>query len=424
MAWYLRKSLNFGPLRLNFSKSGIGASVGVKGARVSLGPHGTYLHGGRGGLYFRQKLGTISRDRMSWRDPPAQQSGEIVTAPASRLTDSASEWLLDELNRRHQKLSIYSAVATLGILANVGALVLCLSLHPLWLILLCFTASATVVGLILARRKDIERKTMMIDFDLTSEGAAAFADWEAALGRLQSCGSVWRLRTQRAIADWKHNSGASHLVTRNPVRLWRRLPPHVKSNLVPFSLDLEDQALYFFPDRLLVYEGSTIGGVAYSNLIVETGASRFHEDGPVPRDSQVVGKTWRFVNKDGGPDRRFKYNEEIPICLYGELLLLSNTGMNILLQTSSQLVPGIVQSALERMLELCVISQAAETLDATGHDDTPVPKALPPPPNGQILVWCPHCERQYLLRSTEVGRRAKCKCGQTFIVQECGEEEG
>ena len=65
MGWYLRKSLKLGPLRFNLSKSGIGASVGVKGLRVGTGPKGSYLHGGRGGLYFREQLGEESREIRS-----------------------------------------------------------------------------------------------------------------------------------------------------------------------------------------------------------------------------------------------------------------------------------------------------------------------------------------------------------------------
>lgn len=59
MGWYLRKSVKFGPLRMNFSKSGIGYSIGVKGARIGTGPRGPYVSGGRGGLYFRQSLNTL-----------------------------------------------------------------------------------------------------------------------------------------------------------------------------------------------------------------------------------------------------------------------------------------------------------------------------------------------------------------------------
>jgi hypothetical protein len=57
MGWFYRKSAKFGPFRLNFSKSGIGVSAGIRGARVSTGPKGTYVNLGRGGVYYRQKIG-------------------------------------------------------------------------------------------------------------------------------------------------------------------------------------------------------------------------------------------------------------------------------------------------------------------------------------------------------------------------------
>ena len=58
MGFYLRKSFRAGPIRFNLSKSGIGASVGVTGARVGLSSEGrAYVHGGRGGLYYRKSLG-------------------------------------------------------------------------------------------------------------------------------------------------------------------------------------------------------------------------------------------------------------------------------------------------------------------------------------------------------------------------------
>ena len=42
MGWSYRKSIRLGKhTRLNLSKSGIGISTGVKGARISVGPRGT-----------------------------------------------------------------------------------------------------------------------------------------------------------------------------------------------------------------------------------------------------------------------------------------------------------------------------------------------------------------------------------------------
>ncbi len=66
MGWYLRKSVKVGLFRVNFSKSGIGYSFGVRGARIGTGPHGPYIAGGRGGIYYRQSLKTSP--------PPSQPS--------------------------------------------------------------------------------------------------------------------------------------------------------------------------------------------------------------------------------------------------------------------------------------------------------------------------------------------------------------
>ena len=58
MSVYFRKSLKMGPLRFNLSKRGVGMSVGVKGVRIGTraGGRGTYVSGGRQGVYFRERI--------------------------------------------------------------------------------------------------------------------------------------------------------------------------------------------------------------------------------------------------------------------------------------------------------------------------------------------------------------------------------
>ena len=63
MGWSFRKSIRFGPVRLNLSKSGLGVSTGIRGFRVSTGPRGTYLRAGRGGIYYTKKLNAPVRTR-------------------------------------------------------------------------------------------------------------------------------------------------------------------------------------------------------------------------------------------------------------------------------------------------------------------------------------------------------------------------
>lgn len=41
MAWSYRKSITLGPLRINFSKSGVGFSFGVRGLRGGMNASGT-----------------------------------------------------------------------------------------------------------------------------------------------------------------------------------------------------------------------------------------------------------------------------------------------------------------------------------------------------------------------------------------------
>jgi Protein of unknown function (DUF4236) len=74
VGWYLRKSFGIGPIRLNLSKSGFGLSAGVKGLRIGTGPRGSYLHGGREGLYYRQSL--ASRRKQAEPEEPATENAE------------------------------------------------------------------------------------------------------------------------------------------------------------------------------------------------------------------------------------------------------------------------------------------------------------------------------------------------------------
>jgi hypothetical protein len=107
MGFFFRRSARVGPFRLNFSKSGIGASVGVKGARLTMTPRGTtYVTVGTHGFCYRETLSKRDGIRVRPEAPtPGQpQSGTtedvISSASASDLVDSSSERLIQQLNER------------------------------------------------------------------------------------------------------------------------------------------------------------------------------------------------------------------------------------------------------------------------------------------------------------------------------------
>jgi len=84
-----------------------------------------------------------------------------------------------------------------------------------------------------------------------------------------------------------------------------------------------------------VRQRSQYGAVSYDSLRVSYSPTQFIEDQGVPQDAQIVDYTWRFVNKKGGPDRRFSNNRQLPIAQYGLIHIQSNTGLNIHLNVSS-----------------------------------------------------------------------------------------
>ena len=71
MGWNWRKSFNFGPVKINLSKKGVGYSLGVRGFRVGQNAKGqsytqTSIPGT--GIYKRDYSGTPSTGR-NWRLP-------------------------------------------------------------------------------------------------------------------------------------------------------------------------------------------------------------------------------------------------------------------------------------------------------------------------------------------------------------------
>lgn len=57
MGWSIRRSIKLGKhLRLNFSKSGIGISTGVKGATVSVSKRGVRASVGKGGIRYSKNI--------------------------------------------------------------------------------------------------------------------------------------------------------------------------------------------------------------------------------------------------------------------------------------------------------------------------------------------------------------------------------
>ncbi|MCW3463462.1 DUF4236 domain-containing protein [Chitinophaga nivalis] len=125
MSWSYRKSIGVGPFRVNFSKSGVSYSVGVKGARVHVNTHGTYVHLSTHGISYRRKIAGPATPL-----PPVipqritvETIHEITSADVDQLTDIDSQAFITTLN---QKGKLVSYVKLWGILPLCAILLLLL----------------------------------------------------------------------------------------------------------------------------------------------------------------------------------------------------------------------------------------------------------------------------------------------------------
>jgi len=337
MGWYLRKSVGFGPFRVNLSKSGIGASVGVRGARIGVGPRGHYVRLGRGGLYYQQYLHPAREKTQPQTTIPAvhpltiaEPEIPIATADVSRLQDSTAETLLNELREKQRRIRFAPISVTAFVLATILLLAAQLSF---WVIIPCIVLFVLIHAAMV--RSDYERKLAVLNYDLDSEARVQYVKLLNALQALAGSARIWRVSGAHRSIETKYTAGAGTLMDKKPASVRLASPNFVQTKVAVWEIALGNQKLYFFPDRILIYQGPEVGAVQYQSLSVVLQHTGFVETDGVPSDSEVIGQTWRYVNKKGGPDRRFSNNPQIPIVRYGELTIRSSSGMNFVLQCSS-----------------------------------------------------------------------------------------
>lgn len=358
------RSVKFGPLRFNFSTSGIGVSAGIRGLRIGSGPRGAYINAGSHGFRYRASLGSRAPGASArTQEPslpvaaPSDVIGATVyeTRDVMQLTDTTATELLNVLNAQagHRSRWPWALVAGLVVIGFGFSRVA--PNPPLW------ASYALGVALVLlscavgwVAWHDRLRKLTVLFYDLDSTTERAFESFNKVWQTIAGVRNLWAIPQTQRYADKKYHGGASTGIFRNATQLRFGAPENVRCNIaIPLLLANNTTTLAFYPDRLLVFRANQVGAVSYSALQARTSGTRFNEEQRVPSDTLVVGRTWRYVNKSGGPDRRFKNNPEIPVCSYSDLELSSESGFSAYFMASKPNTFDIVPKAIEllRVLE-------------------------------------------------------------------------
>lgn len=321
MGFRFRKSINLGGgFRITLSKSGIGYSWGVKGYRITKTARGairrTASIPGTGISYVHETEKNNGARSKRWVKPASYQPTyeidnnhyDTQNIENDVTTSMVSEGLVEMLAAASKALKL-NKVANIGlwvtIILGIG--------YPVW-----FLAAA---AFLILKIYVLLKGTIELDYHIDLDQQPIVDERMKHIIKITECAKVWRIMQTSKVIDKKYASGASNTVKRVACRVATKAPFPFKVNLKVASFKTGKETLLFLPDKLFIIQGCKIGALNYSDITSSPNTTRFIETGSIPKDSQVVGYTWKYVNKSGGPDRRFKDNKQLPICLYASLML-------------------------------------------------------------------------------------------------------
>lgn len=388
MSWSFRRRIKIAPgVHLNFSKSGISTTFGVRGASITKGKKGTYLNTSipGTGIYQRKKIGDTSN---------SSHTNNLIPTMSNHDTSDSMDG-----NPGCSILALFILLSTIGVILIRDEL-------PQEVILIYFIVAACFFILVsillyvtenksshLPQEKDddfswarnalesaenetekailskyieafslekekkalelevenltkktsrrnneeikeqlilkqnelntinskIENSSYLADDSLSPDQVAAFNKVVDAFRSVWLSASIWEIVSERSSNVPK--SYATHSIERERVLFdfgtFLNIKTQFKTPIIKDSLGF---SYYIYPEFFIKTKGKhNFKVIPYTSTPFSYSLTRFVEDEVVPYDSQVLGQTWKYINKNGDPDRRFSYNPTRKIVGYGEI---------------------------------------------------------------------------------------------------------
>lgn len=356
----------FPGVRLNIGKRGISASIGVPGATVNIGQKGIRATVGLPGSGLSYTTPTLPyEDRRSVSNPlnpsstqphfeispeaspsntpsnakiymPQAGMNEISSASVEALTSTSLLPLRDLIakareQRAEVKADLQEAIAEES--KQKSELIRRKSGLFRWFYKRRIAELETELPLTQAEVSRLvsweDNTKIAITFESSDASQRAYAAMVRAFDILKSSVKKWDITADKATDQFAERTLATRSVNRIPVTF-----DFSSTDLIQFT----GRAMRFENingDDILLYPGVAVipradGAFALIDLRelqISAEHRGFHEEDGVPSDASIAGHTWAKTNKNGSPDRRFKDNYQIPICIYGNITFQSQTGV-------------------------------------------------------------------------------------------------
>jgi hypothetical protein len=342
MGFRFRRSVKILPgVRINLSKSSASVSLGGRGFHYTMGPKGTRVTAGIPGTglswteyspYVQKQPEVPDISPPPPPDPPLQQHHEslqiIQNASADQINALSTSELAPILDRANRRIRLAPTVLVFCLLLFFAALS---QTNRAWVNV---TALYAMMFVPIAIAVDRYRRSVKVTLDPEGVIARISDALSAAFIELMQCKVTWIVHAEGRTTDWKRNAGATSLAGRKQISLHFGKPTCIRGRKKFPAFHIGSDQLYLLPDAALAVVRGEVASVNYRELEFSSHVVQFIEEGRVPSDATIVEHTWRYVNKSGGPDRRFINNRQLPVCLYGEVAFHSAGGLNYKVQVS------------------------------------------------------------------------------------------
>jgi len=373
MAWSYRKRIKIAPgIHLNISKKGVSTSFGVRGASITTGRNGTYLNTGipGTGIYSRKKIsgGNLTNVQASSfkstqtntsetgqgclialgivvviglfiydtiaglfglfifcfamviaktvfsREKKVEQSVqskiELVKAAITQATNPTQKEILQsyvsciELSKKADEKE-----------AIINALQAKLAKRERMELREQLTQYETALSDL---HKELEKVQFDADKNLSDIEKYQFSKLCDSFEKLLECQKIWVITS--SVKNTELKSSASTVVNRETITFDTGVFNYIKSTFdIPVLRDGAGVTYYIYPQFIIkavsfydfqIYPKETVS--------IDYSSQRFIESEIPPSESEIVEYTYKYVNKDGGPDKRYSYNPQYPVVIYGK----------------------------------------------------------------------------------------------------------
>jgi hypothetical protein len=203
-----------------------------------------------------------------------------------------------------------------------------------------------------AKKQEAEehRDSLWIDteFHLSGPAHGAWGRVVEAFDALSKSQRIWDVTATRGKAAGERTIATS-IIARKPTKLSRGALPIIQSSYTPLCWhNANGGDLYLLPGLVAVFQSDEqFALLDLTQVEAEFQGVKFQEEEECPTDAERVGVTWRYTNKNGSPDRRFADNPEIAVLRYAEIHWKSATSLSEAFQFSNARAAALFADRLE-----------------------------------------------------------------------------